>query len=379
MSSGHEMLVHSPLCTICASIFTSQLFEWDDKDDNGKPHHTTWESLEQSTSSGCYICARLREDVESQLIDIRFRGISCPGDVSDYELAFEVYSTNSDGVREKYPTIRNFPCIRLGKAVDSGMQMLLQSGTCSSNSMRQARDWIDKCRNTHNRCAVPQSESWLPARLVYVERSSTSTMFAKICDRDALKPSTSYLTLSHRWGSSKFMTLASNVWGSWQKKVPIEQLSRVFQEALHVTHELGFKYIWIDSLCIIQDDLEDWRRESTTMHRIYRGAICNLSASEFNSGEDGLINTQRLHNPLPPIVHPLWPTSLKGLPSIKDDGEGDKTVEQRIHALGPEEQYYLMEQNPFQRVYTGPLFYRAWILQEQILVIRRILMFPAPC
>ena len=108
------------------------------------------------------------------------------------------------------------------------------------------------------------------------------------------------------------------------------------------------------------------------MHRIYRGAACNLSATEFDSGEDGLINTRRLHNPLPPIVQPVWSAFLSSNENIDDNGE---TMEQRMHGIGSHPQYYLMEDDPFKRVSEGPLFSRAWVLQEQILVIRRMSMF----
>jgi hypothetical protein len=52
----------------------------------------------------------------------------------------------------------------------------------------------------------------------------------------------------------------------------LDELPRTFQDAIQVTRELGIKYIWIDSLCIIQDDPVGWEQESKRMHGIYASA-----------------------------------------------------------------------------------------------------------
>jgi Heterokaryon incompatibility protein (HET) len=64
----------------------------------------------------------------------------------------------------------------------------------------------------------------------------------------------------------------------------------VFQDAMLTNIELGFSYLWIDSLCIIQNSAgsSDWLSESSTMDRVYRKGICNLSATGFHDGQKGL-------------------------------------------------------------------------------------------
>ena len=353
MSDSATILDHSPLCTKCTSIFTAGFIEWEDDDDGGKPHHTTWKSLRESISEGCYICARLQEGLtEGEAIDIRFRGIGIPLNVSDFDVNFTIH--NGDDSPIEY----GFPCLRVNKAMHRGMQGSVRSGTCSIVSLRQARRWIDRCCSTHDRCAMPVTNSWLPNRLVHIEGYSMSRFSARLCDRHHLPSGILYLTLSHRWGGSKFVTLTNDVLERWQRKIPVNELSHVFQDALSVTHALGFAYIWIDSLCIVQDDLEDWKTESKTMHRIYRSATCNLSATDFDNGEAGLVNTQRLHNPVPPIIRPMWPE----FPSWNGD------TRKEYHTISSDQHYYLMEEDPFIRVYSGPLLRRAWVLQEQILV-----------
>jgi hypothetical protein len=69
--------------------------------------------------------------------------------------------------------------------------------------------------------------------------------------------------------------------------IPLEALSQTFKDAIEIARELGFAYIWIDSLCIIQDDPEDWKRESALMRDVYGGSGLNIAASGAVDGRSG--------------------------------------------------------------------------------------------
>ena len=74
-----------------------------------------------------------------------------------------------------------------------------------------------------------------------------------------------YATLSHCWGKTQIITTTTATLESRKKGIGYNQLSKTFQDAVVITHELGLRYIWIDSLCILQDDLSDWETESKNM------------------------------------------------------------------------------------------------------------------
>jgi hypothetical protein len=131
----------------------------------------------------------------------------------------------------------------------------------------------------------------------------------------------------------------------------VENLSRTFQDALLATISLGFEYIWIDSLCIVQDDKDEWSRESKLMGEVYKNATCNISASGFADGEDGFMLRQRQVDPTPFIVN-IDPQKMESTwPEICHPGS-----------------YWLTHDPPWSDVTEGPLFQRAWVLQEQLLV-----------
>ncbi|CAG5174570.1 uncharacterized protein ALTATR162_LOCUS7815 [Alternaria atra] len=70
--------------------------------------------------------------------------------------------------------------------------------------------------------------------------------------------------------------------------IPWDELPKTFQEAILVTRELGLNYLWIDSLCIIQDSKADWQLESAEMAGIYQSAFLTLAATSSPDSNGGL-------------------------------------------------------------------------------------------
>jgi Heterokaryon incompatibility protein (HET) len=70
-----------------------------------------------------------------------------------------------------------------------------------------------------------------------------------------------------------------------------------FLDAIVVTKALGLRYLWIDSLCIIQDDEDDWLAESKTMGTLYERAVVTLAASTAPDSTHGLF-LERLYSEL---------------------------------------------------------------------------------
>jgi hypothetical protein len=77
------------------------------------------------------------------------------------------------------------------------------------------------------------------------------------------------------------------------KNIPTELVPKVFQDAIWVVQRAGINYLWIvDSLCIIQDSVEDYEQESATMGSIYQGGFCNIAATGFGDGTNGSFVTR---------------------------------------------------------------------------------------
>lgn len=82
--------------------------------------------------------------------------------------------------------------------------------------------------------------------------------------------------------------LEESTLGRYRSKIPISDLTKTFREAFQVTAWFGYQYIWIDSLCIIQDSEMDWEKEAGMMGSIYRHSTCTLAATGAKDGNGGL-------------------------------------------------------------------------------------------
>jgi hypothetical protein len=143
-----------------------------------------------------------------------------------------------------------------------------------------AKRWLKECCEAHVQCK-PSVDKRIPTRLVHIEKNNVRLVEGDFGDR------LDYATLSHSWGNIKFFMLKRRNHNALKNHIPLEKLSQTFNDAIEVARELGFAYIWIDSLCIIQDDPQDWERESGLMSDVYRGSGLNIAASGAIDGTSG--------------------------------------------------------------------------------------------
>jgi hypothetical protein len=102
-----------------------------------------------------------------------------------------------------------------------------------------------------------------------------------------------YLCLSYCWGDATHIPKSTHQTKSqWMKEIPWSALPKTFQDAITFVRHLGHRYIWIDSLCIVQDDLADWEREAAQMASIYRNSYLTLAATASADGRGGCFFTQ---------------------------------------------------------------------------------------
>lgn len=113
-------------------------------------------------------------------------------------------------------------------------------------------------------------------------------------------------TLSHCWGPSQPLKLLTSNIESMRQEIPIASLPRTFQHAVIVASHLGLEYLWIDSLCIIQDSTQDWLQELGLMEDVYTNSICNIAASHSSDGHGGLFRKRNPHLAKALILYPQW-------------------------------------------------------------------------
>ncbi|KAI8212125.1 hypothetical protein K4K52_008867 [Colletotrichum sp. SAR 10_76] len=154
----------------------------------------------------------------------------------------------------------------------------LGAGTDSEESVTQMAEWVSRCANDHPNCKRRHgSLDFIPTRVLDVGTENTwPPKHVKLVDTKEMGVKGPYMTLSHCWGKGKFVQLTEkNLEEFTTTGIPWETLphgkdicSNVnFAEALKITWLLKQRYIWIDSVCIIQDSKDDWNVESKLMHK----------------------------------------------------------------------------------------------------------------
>lgn len=131
-----------------------------------------------------------------------------------------------------------------------------------------------------------------------------------------------------------------------------------------MTRALGFRYIWIDALCIIQDLADDWAREGLLMDKIYKFARLTLAATSASTSEDGFVDYQLKDQTFTvPLTHCM--NGTRGTSDVNSSADYEITLQHQ-----ETRSYDRWEPSVDDTVWNT----RGWTLQERHLS-RRLLHF----
>jgi hypothetical protein len=217
------------------------------------------------------------------------------------------------------------------------------------NTLKRIKQWIEKCETECTHCNDSSAQLWTsyPTRLIDVSQPSLRLVITASLKQEERLP---YIALSHCWGGNRcFMTRRDTI-SERQRGFAMEALPTTFQDAVSLTRSLKIRYLWIDSLCIIQDDRQDWRIESSRMCDMYSNAYLTIAATLASDDSQGFLRHR--------------PSKLACIDLIYPDQE---TIRLFLQPDKANNGYYSDSCD-------GPLHLRAWTLQERLLS-RRILGF----
>ncbi|PNP50919.1 hypothetical protein THARTR1_08540 [Trichoderma harzianum] len=149
-----------------------------------------------------------------------------------------------------------------------------------SSPMMRIKSWLDTCNGQHNHhCGGDDADTttWRPA--YFVDSVERCLVKAKPADR--------YLALSYVWGplnprrgspNAVVRLLKSNI-EAFQSELPEVDIPETILDAMYLARKLGFRYLWVDQLCVVQDDDVDKDNHIRHMPYIFANAYLTIAAA----------------------------------------------------------------------------------------------------
>lgn len=159
----------------------------------------------------------------------------------------------------------------------------------------QVRTWAEACNRGHPECGNLNWSCTNPTRLLHITSASEVELVDARQDLGLVR----YTALSYCWGSPddektrQGRTTDGNFASRHSRPFPIADLPATIRDAITMTRGCGLDYIWVDSVCIIQENVDDWFTEANRMHEVYANAYFTICASSVDSASAGLFHTRQ--------------------------------------------------------------------------------------
>jgi len=238
------------------------------------------------------------------------------------------------------------PCENMEFLRRQGSGKVSQS-TGSSDCLRQVSDWYNYCVQNHAACSKNISETtFCPTRLLDLSFEEDKVLLVELNSSAVDVP---YMTLSHCWGKVPLLQHTASTASLLRSGLPIKNLPPTFRDAVNVARGLMCRYLWIDSLCIVQDDPKDWEVQAVLMDEVYSHSLCNIAATGSSNSLGGLFFKR---------------DAASVLPCIFDLKSGTNHSQQPYLIIQRDIRRAALEKEPLQK--------RGWVLQERRLPSRLI-------
>ncbi|KAI1841131.1 hypothetical protein JX266_012666 [Neoarthrinium moseri] len=157
----------------------------------------------------------------------------------------------------------------------------------SQKNLELARNWLDECRTSHPDCGSILEQRYMPTRALKLNSQAKSVEgTVHLVIRPPVEP---YVALSYCWGGDQLHKTTKAKIESGNFSIDVRGLPSCLRDAIKTTMSLGLQWLWVDSLCIIQDDISDKMIEIDQMPSIYANALVTLSASKSAAAASGFL------------------------------------------------------------------------------------------
>ncbi|CAH0025265.1 unnamed protein product [Clonostachys rhizophaga] len=293
-----DIHVTAGFCSRCSHLLQhwpnlSRNIDWDYA--VGQTYST--EEVEAASRLGCKLCAFLWTGLNKdnsvsicRKIEARLAALHNPArsalTIQNWGTLNDTENSGSQLLWWNYPGKKATHCNMVGARLFKFESQLLPPETQlwdePNDPIELAKTWLLNCIESHETCRLKKTSA--PSRLVPIANN-----IVKLVETELWDEMPQYATLSYCWGRIPFVKLTKETLPTFLNEITFESLPKTFQDAIEVARRLGLSFMWIDALCIIQDDEDhsDWRQESGRMKSIYSGSHVTISASSATDVSQG--------------------------------------------------------------------------------------------
>ncbi|KFY00787.1 hypothetical protein V490_01205 [Pseudogymnoascus sp. VKM F-3557] len=246
----------------------------------------------------------------------------------------------------------------------------IEAAADSDGCLQLIHNWMRHCETQHPDCKE-HGRALLPDRVVYVGKGTDPYLVETTQDATG-----DYVALSHRWGGKVSLQLKTATVDDFKRGIPFSSFPKTFQDAITVCRALQIEYIWIDSICIIQDSKDDWDIQGSKMDKVYADCLLTIAADAAENGDSGFLQTPERRELL---------KATRKIDCVGPDGEKGEIFARPLRQFGSlggfGRHYHSWEPGslqPSQRLKQqgSYLLRRGWVLQETFLPSRMIHFLP---
>ncbi|CZR50941.1 uncharacterized protein PAC_00815 [Phialocephala subalpina] len=190
-----------------------------------------------------------------------------------------------------------------------------EKARASFDPLDVVKRWLHNCLSTHTTCTSTE-KGFFPSRILNVGVEGDTIRL------ESSDPSSPYVALSYCWGTTATLKTTSQTLEDMFENIPVSSLSHTFLHAVRITRALGFHYLWIDALCIIQDSLSDWTAQVAQMSKIYSHSsltICVASETQVPTTPEHKMLDTRPNIGRPESPCPTCDNAYKAFKPLVDD------------------------------------------------------------
>lgn len=237
----------------------------------------------------------------------------------------------------------------------------------------QVRSLLNNCADYHD-CGpeYPVRTDNRPTRLIDLGRPGEDET-VRLANGATSEP---YVALSYCWGGRQSLLTRKANLEEHQRAIPVSKLARSIQDAIHFTREMGIRFLWIDCLCIIQDDKQDKAREIGKMRNVYANSFLTICAGRARATADGFLAPRTDPFRMDPAVLAVDLTNNTSSDTAKGQSRNPADVSGSLPVVQPDGSigYVNIRRCVEYSSAVEPLVARAWTFEERLLS-KRIVTF----